>query len=627
MSKENSKIDINKHEIDIDTLKKQNVNDLLSIKELYRKLEEIEEKITQIKYIDSTLAKKLKKEYESLKKVIIDENVQIELNDKIEETKTELNEFGSHLDAIANKGTTVEVLERVTKEEIDRQIADGTIANLTIQDDSITPNHTTFFKEIKSKNLLNPSMIDWGTWLGNGLDGNTIDKVAGANASWNSTKAIEIEPNTTYVFQQDNNYMGSAFCNYCYWYDNEGNAIKLFDFSEPRTSPSNAKYVRIDFNSSGDSTKIYGLYKSTSKVLAEEYIEPYYKLDESYLPNSNDEETSTRVRTKNLFDPNEVVYDSYLNGGNLAGNSNAWKVTGFIKVEPNTKYYLSKEYVSHPIKYSFFYDEGKGVISEIPDSNPITTPSNCAYVRFSIQNGIDYIQFEKGAEVGYYIPYGYEDEYPKLLQSPLLGKKYCPIGDSITASGWGYELARQTGMIINNYNAIGGTTVSGAYDGATNMCGTTRINATPIDTDIITIMGGANDWSQQSQGNGIPVGELTDIKIAEDKKLDEITFCGCYKLMLNRLYKRCPNAQIFILEQTYRYLEETDRVVPLEEFREKTRQISYEYGYPLIQMKQKCGFNEMNYQDYYIDIIHPNSTTGRKRIIEVVKSGILSTIQ
>jgi lysophospholipase L1-like esterase len=42
------------------------------------------------------------------------------------------------LDNIANKGTTVEVLERVTKEEIDRQIADGTIANLTIEDGSVT---------------------------------------------------------------------------------------------------------------------------------------------------------------------------------------------------------------------------------------------------------------------------------------------------------------------------------------------------------------------------------------------------------------------------------------------------------------------------------------------------------
>lgn len=41
------------------------------------------------------------------------------------------------IDEYADFGTRVEVLERVTKEEIERQIQDGTIANLTIADESI----------------------------------------------------------------------------------------------------------------------------------------------------------------------------------------------------------------------------------------------------------------------------------------------------------------------------------------------------------------------------------------------------------------------------------------------------------------------------------------------------------
>ena len=69
-------IDTNKHEVDIDTLFKQNENDLCSIKELYRKLKELEQKIIQIKYIDSNLADKLKKDYERLKRIILDENIQ-----------------------------------------------------------------------------------------------------------------------------------------------------------------------------------------------------------------------------------------------------------------------------------------------------------------------------------------------------------------------------------------------------------------------------------------------------------------------------------------------------------------------------------------------------------------------
>ena len=83
-------IDINKHEVDIDNLKQQNENDLSSIKELYRKIEELENKISQIKYIDTVLVNKLKKDYESLKKIILDENIQAKLTNDINDIKSRL---------------------------------------------------------------------------------------------------------------------------------------------------------------------------------------------------------------------------------------------------------------------------------------------------------------------------------------------------------------------------------------------------------------------------------------------------------------------------------------------------------------------------------------------------------
>ena len=68
-------IDINKHEVDIDILKKQNENDLVSIKELYRKIEELENKIEQIKYIDTKLVDMIKKDYEKFKSEILNGGV------------------------------------------------------------------------------------------------------------------------------------------------------------------------------------------------------------------------------------------------------------------------------------------------------------------------------------------------------------------------------------------------------------------------------------------------------------------------------------------------------------------------------------------------------------------------
>ena len=71
MPKEN-----NKMQVDIENLFKQNANDLSAIKELYRKLKEVEEKISQIEYINSALVDKLKKDYEKFKSEILNENTQ-----------------------------------------------------------------------------------------------------------------------------------------------------------------------------------------------------------------------------------------------------------------------------------------------------------------------------------------------------------------------------------------------------------------------------------------------------------------------------------------------------------------------------------------------------------------------
>ena len=63
-------IENNKMQVDIENLFKQNEFDLCSIKELYRKIEEMEKKISQIKYINEVLDDKLRKEIESLKDLI-----------------------------------------------------------------------------------------------------------------------------------------------------------------------------------------------------------------------------------------------------------------------------------------------------------------------------------------------------------------------------------------------------------------------------------------------------------------------------------------------------------------------------------------------------------------------------
>ena len=127
MPKEN-----NKMQVDIENLFKQNVNDLSSIKELYRKLKEVEEKISQIKYIESNLAYKLKKDYESLKRIILDENIQAKLTNDIETINSQLDNIATQTNVLNN--TLITSLKNNGKVLLTSSVESSTPLTLTNDD-------------------------------------------------------------------------------------------------------------------------------------------------------------------------------------------------------------------------------------------------------------------------------------------------------------------------------------------------------------------------------------------------------------------------------------------------------------------------------------------------------------
>ena len=101
-------IDINKLEVDIDNLKKQNELDLCFIKEIYKRLDEMEKKISQIKYIDEVLGNKFKKELENLKNLVQNgvgqpEGGQTEMINKINEINRRLDNLNNIIDEIESQ--------------------------------------------------------------------------------------------------------------------------------------------------------------------------------------------------------------------------------------------------------------------------------------------------------------------------------------------------------------------------------------------------------------------------------------------------------------------------------------------------------------------------------------------
>lgn len=86
-----SDIDINRIKQNIEQLQDQNAIDFQQWKRLEQEIKELEEKIKISDCNLNLLMKKIKADYESLKRVIIDENIQVKLNEEIKEINSKLD--------------------------------------------------------------------------------------------------------------------------------------------------------------------------------------------------------------------------------------------------------------------------------------------------------------------------------------------------------------------------------------------------------------------------------------------------------------------------------------------------------------------------------------------------------
>ena len=83
-------ININKIQKNIEELQDQNAIDFQQWKKLGQDIEKLAENMKTSDMHLNLLMKKIKADYENLRKVIMDENVQAELNDKINECKNKI---------------------------------------------------------------------------------------------------------------------------------------------------------------------------------------------------------------------------------------------------------------------------------------------------------------------------------------------------------------------------------------------------------------------------------------------------------------------------------------------------------------------------------------------------------
>jgi lysophospholipase L1-like esterase len=133
-----------------------------------------------------------------------------------------------------------------------------------------------------------------------------------------------------------------------------------------------------------------------------------------------------------------------------------------------------------------------------------------------------------------------------------------------------------------------------------------RVDTIATDTDLILILGGAND--------GVASGTIGD---AADESGN---FYQAYKIMLDRIRTRIGNQAIIVtLGLPFHGTADSNDDISggYNDVREAVDAISYAYGYPFINLRKECGWNADNYSTFLVDSVHMNDTGG-KRIANII---------
>lgn len=195
-----------------------------------------------------------------------------------------------------------------------------------------------------------------------------------------------------------------------------------------------------------------------------------------------------------------------------------------------------------------------------------------------------------------------------------MGKNFVSYGDSITQGNtWQNYLVSELGVVHTNLG-LSSSCISSFDTWAISMSDDSRIDNIPLDTDILTIMGGTNDWVSR-----IDIGNL------DDETRD--TFIGGYKYMIEKIMTRIPKARIILMTPPFGYYNtgvgtgETNGVGKnLIEYINAVKSVAEYYKLPVINMYQDLGVNKFNKDNFLIveDVqVHPN-VEGGKRIAGLV---------
>ena len=336
------------------------------------------------------------------------------------------------------------------------------------------------------------------------------------------------------------------------------------------------------------------------------------------------------IQSVNLFD-GKIKQNYYID--QTTGEETAytdWCCSDFIKVNPSIEYYCYALNSSNVFSkagniYYAFYDKNKryitGNIFYNNVSSIISNNINVNYIRISGVTSVftSFLIFGEKAKIDFidgkdrlsFIPF--ETSIPNINKM-FNGKILMTYGDSITAQGkWQPYVKNECGF----YKVI-----KHGYPGdrLMRLACTDYIDTLTEDFDILTVMGGTNDFGQDRV-----IGKPTDVNTDDKDSSFTGTFYGGLNLLIPSLMTKFPKKRIVFItpvigkrknsESFFNKAGSEDGMInsngnTIRDFANAIIDRCEYYGMPYIDLTMACGWNKYNISNYCQNedenFIHPN---------------------
>lgn len=437
-------------------------------------------------------------------------------------------------------------------------------------------------------------------------------------------------------------YLSSPY--YLAWYDS--NKTFISGVSNPASvvvAPTGAAFLRTSLRTAdGVSPETYYVTQGTVRLGTYEpfggWINPDRIRDigeDAILKAAvTPPKTSFLILGKNLFDPNSdgITDDYQLSASGSAQPNTDYFISDFIEVEPSTQYVCNSEIGSQNMRFLTAFDDELRVVSAYGSNSALstfTTPaSGVKYVRFTgWQSTRSSYQFEVGAASTTFEPFAYTLSEDILLPASSIGGAssyagaqwagalWTSYGDSITFQEEWQGFVADALTLTHTALGVGGRTISGT----SGMNIQANVDTIATDQELLTVMGGTNDWAQ-------------DYPLGTPDSVDVSTFYGALNVMYERLQTRLPTCRIVAMTPPYGELIDLSsrptwadgatnaHGLTIRDYAEAVRDAAKRWGIPVADVNADEGVNPVNLDLYRKDDggrLHPN-IVGGQRVASVI---------